>query len=85
MDCKICNADKSMTVVLLSTQARDPCNTNCHWPPIILPTPSTLFPHMSHQDDATFPHYIIPLDAGIKMSLSVTSQHKMQYSAYSPC
>jgi len=43
----MCNADKSTTVVLLSTQARDPCNTNCHWPPIILLTPSTLLPHVT--------------------------------------
>jgi len=73
----MCNADKSMTVVLLSTQAHNPCNTNCHWPPIILPTPSTLLPHMPHHDDATLLLYIIPLYARIKMSRSVTSQHKM--------
>jgi len=47
MDCKMCNADKSMTVVWLSTQARNPCNTNCHWSPIILPTPATLLPHVT--------------------------------------
>lgn len=73
----MCNTDKSMTVVWLPTQARNPCNTNRHWPPIILPTPTTSLPHMSCQDGATFLHYIIPLNARIKMSLSVTSQHKM--------
>ena len=62
MYCKMCNADKSMTVVWLSTEARNPCNTNCLWPPMILPTTG---------------HYIIPLDAVREMSLSVTSQHKL--------
>jgi len=47
MYCKMCNAGKSMTVVWLSTQACNPCNINCHWPPIILPTPATLLPHVT--------------------------------------
>jgi len=64
----------STTVVMLSTEAHNPCSTNCNFTST---APSNFLPHMSYLNHATFLRYVIPSDARAQASLSAALQQKM--------
>ena len=79
----MCNADKSMTVAWLSTEACNPSNTNCHWPPIIKTTPATLLQYVT-SGWCHFPELHHPIRCSNNNMLFSLLTTKIYYSAYSP-